>query len=253
MSRESVEAYVKHPEVHDQCILYNGMLNPLVGYGLRGCLWYQGEANVDAPDRYVDLFPALVADWRQRWEMGDFPFYYAQIAPYNYNKGEGKGKNSAYLREAQLKCLDLIPASGMIVLTDLGDSHTIHPMEKKEVGNRFAYMALGRTYGKKGFPTTGPLYKSMQVEGDKVHISFDEVGKGLTSFRQPVSGFEIAGEDKVFHPAEVRFGKDMQTLIVYSPEVKAPVAVRYAFHDYVEGRLYNMAGLPASSFRTDNW
>lgn len=253
MSRESVEPYVGHPEVHDQCILYNGMLNPVVGYGIRGCLWYQGEANVDAPDLYMELFPALVADWRQRWEIGEFPFYYAQIAPYNYNKGEGKGKNSAYLREAQLKSLELIPSSGMIVLTDIGDSRTIHPMEKREVGKRFAYMALGRTYGKKGFPITGPLYKSMQVEGDKIRISFDEAGKGLTVFRQPVTGFEIAGEDKVFHSAEVRFGKDMQTLTVSSPEVKAPVAVRYAFKDYVKGSLYNMAGLPASSFRTDNW
>lgn len=253
MSLESVKAYVGHAEVHNQCILYNGMLNPLVGYGIRGCLWYQGEANIDAPDRYMELFPAMVADWRKRWEIGEFPFYYAQIAPYNYNKGEGKGQNSAYMREAQLKSLKLIPSSGMIVLTDIGDSRTIHPMEKREVGNRFAYMALGRTYGKKGFPSSGPLYKSMQVEGDKIRISFDETDKGLTTFRQQITEFEIAGEDKIFHPAEVRFSKDMQTLTVFSTEVKTPVAVRYAFKDYVKGSLYNMAGLPASSFRTDNW
>ena len=141
----------------------------------------------------------------------------------------------------------------MIVLTDVGDDRTIHPMEKETVGNRFAYLALGRTYGKKGFPVTGPLYKSMQTEDDKIILSFDEMGKGLTTYRQPLNGFEIAGEDRVFHPAHARFGKDAQTVIVSSPEVEHPVAVRYAFKDYVKGCLYNMSGLPASSFRTDNW
>ena len=147
----------------------------------------------------------------------------------------------------------LIPSSGMVVLTDVGDDRTIHPMEKETVGNRFAYLALGRTYGKKGFPVTGPLYKSMQTEGNKIILSFDEMGKGLTTYRQPLNGFEVAGEDRVFHPAHARFGKDAQTVIVSSPEVEQPVAVRYAFKDYIKGCLYNMSGLPASSFRTDNW
>lgn len=253
MSKEAIEPYKDLEDVHNASILYNGMLSPVVGYGIRGCLWYQGEANVDAPDLYTQLFPSLVNDWRKKWGMGEFPFYYAQIAPFNYNKGEGKGKNSAYLREAQTACLKLIPSSGMIILTDIGDARTIHPMEKEAVGNRFAYMALGRTYGKKGFPTTGPLYKSMQTEGNKITLSFDEMGKGLTTYRQQLTGFEVAGEDKVFHPANARFGKDAQTVIVSSPEVEQPVAVRYAFKDYIKGTLYNMSGLPASSFRTDNW
>lgn len=253
MSKEAIEPYRDLEDVHNASILYNGMLSPVVGYGIRGCLWYQGEANVDAPDLYTQLFPSLVNDWRKKWGMGEFPFYYAQIAPFNYNKGEGKGKNSAYLREAQTACLKLIPSSGMIILTDIGDARTIHPMEKEAVGNRFAYMALGRTYGKKGFPTTGPLYKSMQTEGNKITLSFDEMGKGLTTYRQQLTGFEVAGEDKVFHPANARFGKDAQTVIVSSPEVEQPVAVRYAFKDYIKGTLYNMSGLPASSFRTDNW
>lgn len=253
MSKEAIEPYKDLEDIHNASILYNGMLSPVVGYGIRGCLWYQGEANVDAPDLYTQLFPSLVNDWRKRWGMGEFPFYYAQIAPFNYNKGEGKGKNSAYLREAQTACLKLIPSSGMIILTDIGDARTIHPMEKEAVGNRFAYMALGRTYGKKGFPTTGPLYKSMQTEGNKITLSFDEMGKGLTTYRQQLTGFEVAGEDKVFHPANARFGKDAQTVIVSSPEVEQPVAVRYAFKDYIKGTLYNMSGLPASSFRTDNW
>lgn len=253
MSKEAIEPYRDLEDVHNASILYNGMLSPVVGYGIRGCLWYQGEANVDAPDLYTQLFPSLVNDWRKKWGMGEFPFYYAQIAPFNYNKGEGKRKNSAYLREAQTACLKLIPSSGMIILTDIGDARTIHPMEKEAVGNRFAYMALGRTYGKKGFPTTGPLYKSMQTEGNKITLSFDEMGKGLTTYRQQLTGFEVAGEDKVFHPANARFGKDAQTVIVSSPEVEQPVAVRYAFKDYIKGTLYNMSGLPASSFRTDNW
>lgn len=253
MSKEGVASYKDLPDVHNASILYNGMLSPVVGYGMRGCLWYQGEANVDAPDLYTKLFPSLVEDWRRRWEAGDFPFYYAQIAPFNYNKGEGKGQNSVYLREAQSRCLKLIPSSGMIVLTDIGDSRTIHPMEKETVGSRFAYLALGRTYGKKGFPITGPLYKSLQTEDNQIIVSFDETGKGLTTFHQPMDGFEIAGEDKVFHPAKASLGKDAQTVIVSSPQVERPVAVRYAFKDYTKGCLYNMSGLPASSFRTDNW
>ncbi len=252
-SRDGIAPFKGNPGVHNECILYNGMIHPIVGYGIKGCLWYQGEANLDEPDLYMELFPALVADWRKLWGEGDFPFYYAQIAPFRYNKGEGKGKDSAYLREAQLKCLDLIPESGMIVLMDVGDDRTIHPMEKQTVGNRFAYLALSRTYGKKGFPATGPLYKSMEIEDDKAVISFDEVGGGLTTFRQPMTGFEIAGEDRVFHPAHVRYSRDNKQLIVSSPEVKKPAAVRYAFKDYVKGCLYNMSGLPASSFRTDNW
>ena len=141
----------------------------------------------------------------------------------------------------------------MVVLMDLGDPHTIHPMEKEPVGNRFAYMALGKTYGKKGFPTTGPLYQSMQVKENSIEITFREIGKRLTSYRRPLDGFEIAGEDQVFHPAKARMGKDAQTVIVSSPDVEHPVAVRYAFQDYVKGSLFNMVGLPASSFRTDNW
>ena len=143
MSKEAIEPYKDLEDVHNASILYNGMLSPVVGYGIRGCLWYQGEANVDAPDLYTQLFPSLVNDWRKKWGMGEFPFYYAQIAPFNYNKGEGKGKNSAYLREAQTACLKLIPSSGMIILTDIGDARTIHPMEKEAVGNRFAYIGVG--------------------------------------------------------------------------------------------------------------
>lgn len=253
ISDEGIAPYKNLDDVHNASILYNGMLNPIVGYGIRGCLWYQGESNVDVPDLYQQLFPSLVKDWRNKWGIGEFPFYYSQIAPFNYNKGQGKGKNSAYLREAQTKCLNSIPSSGMIILTDVGHPTTIHSMAKEPVGNRFAYMALGRTYGKKGFPTTGPIYKSFQIEGNKVIIFFDEKSRELTSFREPLKDFEIAGEDKVFYPANARIGKNPKTIEVTSSQVKNPVAVRYAFKDYVKGSLYNLYGLPASSFRTDNW
>ena len=250
MSKAGVTPYKDLPEVENASILYNGMLNPIVGYGIQGCLWYQGEANVNAPDLYTELLPSLVKDWRLKWDRGEFPFFYAQITPFNYNKGEGKGKNSAYLREAQIKCLDLIPSSGIVILTDVGNARTIHPMEKETVGNRFAYLALGRTYNKKGFPTTGPIYKSMQIEENIVTVFFDEE---LTTFRQPLTDFEIAGEDKQFHSANAHLGKDPKTIVLSSTKVENPVAVRYAFKDYVKGSLYNMFGLPASSFRTDDW
>ena len=249
MSPDGVAPFKEDPTVKYQSALYNGMIAPIAGYGIRGCLWYQGEANTDAAESYAKLFPAMVTDWRNIWRQGDFPFYYAQIAPFNY----GDKKNSAYLRDVQRKCLDIIPSSGMVCLMDIGDAHTIHPKEKKQVGERFAYLALGKAYGKKGFPTTGPLYKSMQIEGDKVTLTFDEIGIGMTSFRQHITDFEIAGEDKKFYPAQVRFGKDFLTLIVSSARVPKPVAVRYGFKNYVKGTLFNMAGLPASSFRTDEW
>lgn len=253
MSNEAAAPYRQMEEVQNSTILYNGMMSPLVGYGIRGCLWYQGEANVDYPDLYTRLLPDMVSDWRGKWGVGEFPFYYAQIAPFNYNKGEGKGKNSAYLREAQVKCLGLIPSSGMITLTDIGDARTIHPMEKQTVGRRFAYMALERTYGIRGIESAAPAYKDIARDGGKLVISFDNTGKGLTSFRRPLLNFEVAGADKVFHAASARFGRDMKTVEVSSPEVPDPVAVRYGFKDYFEGSLFSLWGIPVSSFRSDDW
>ena len=253
MSAEGVAPFKDIEEVQNECILYNGMLAPVVGYGIRGCLWYQGEANVDYPDLYTRLLPAMVADWREKWGQGEFPFYYAQIAPYNYGRGEGKGNNSAYLREAQTKCLDLIPNSGMAILTDVGYPNTIHPMKKEEVGDRFAYLALGLTYGMKGFPVTGPMFQEMKIEGKEATVTFKSTGRGVTSYRQDIRGFEIAGADRVFHPAKARISNDPKKVIVWSDEVAQPVAVRFCFKDYTDCNLFNYAGLPASSFRTDNW
>lgn len=253
MSNEAAGIYKNVPEVRNATILYNGMMSPLVGYGIRGCLWYQGEANVDQPDLYTRLFPETVHDWRSKWGVGDFPVYYAQIAPNNYNKGEGKGKNSAYLREAQVKCLDKIPNSAMITLLDAGSPRTIHPMDKQTVGCRFAYMALEKTYGLSGYTAVAPSYKAMIVDGNKVTLEFDGADRGLTSYRRPLTDFEVAGEDRVFHPADARFGKDMKSVVVSSKDVEHPVAVRYAFKDYVDACLFSIWGIPVSSFRSDDW
>lgn len=257
MSKESMLPYMEDSIMKkhgDKSILFNGMLSSLIGYTIKGALWYQGEANMQEPDLYVKLFPTMVSDWRKLWRQGDFPFFYAQIAPFNYHKGgEGKGKNSAYLREAQMKCLDIIPNSGMAILTDIGDNRTIHPMNKEDVGKRFAYLALGKTYGLKGFATTGPIYKSMAINGNEIELAFDNVDHCLLDWHTGLKDFEVAGEDKVFHPAKARYNKERTKIIVSSPDVKNPVAARYAFKDYVQGTLFNNLGLPASSFRTDNW
>jgi sialate O-acetylesterase len=254
MSKESLQPWNGDEKINNRSGLYNGMIAPLVGYTIKGAIWYQGEANRETASYYTKLFSTMVADWRQKWGEGEFPFYFAQIAPFNYNsKNDGMNENSAYLREAQVKSLDVIPNSGMAILMDIGDSRTIHPANKEEVGKRFAYLALGKTYGKKGFPTTGPIYKEMRVNGKEVELFFDNVGFGLTTMHEHLGGFQVAGEDKQFYNANARLGKDKKTVIVTSDRVPNPVAVRYAFKDYVKGTLYNIYGLPASSFRTDNW
>ncbi|SDJ09314.1 sialate O-acetylesterase [Pedobacter sp. ok626] len=234
--------------------LYNGMLYPAIGYGIRGAIWYQGESNQERPDRYEDLFPAMVKEWRNVWGMGDFPFYYAQIAPYKYAKDptqSDKKSNSAFIRDAQRKSLSKISNSGMAVLMDVGEERSIHPANKEKGGVRLAYLALGNTYGIKGFSYASPEYESMTVNDGVAVLKFQNVANGLTSFGKPLSLFEIAGEDKVFYPAKaVLSGSSIK---VSAEAVKAPVAVRYAFKDFVIGDLYGNEGLPVSSFRTDDW
>lgn len=236
-------------------VLFNGMLSPVIGYGIKGCIWYQGETNHIEPDRYLELFPTMVAEWRSLWGIGDFPFFYAQIAPYNYAgfspKEFHEKHNSAYLREAQLKALDKIPNAGMAVLMDLGEKECIHPMHKREGGERLALWALAQCYGFRDFSFKSPSYSAMEVKGSQVIVSFNEAANGLTTFGKDLSGFEIAGEDKVFYPADALLRS--KSVVVSSPRVEKPVAVRYAFKDFVMGTLYGTDGLPVSSFRTDEW
>jgi sialate O-acetylesterase len=231
--------------------LYNGMLHVILGYGIKGVIWYQGESNRMGADEYAQLLPAMVKQWRNEWGMGEFPFYYSQIAPYNYGKPSKEKDNSAYLRDVQRKCLDVIPNSGMSVLMDIGEEYSIHPSNKKAGGERLALLALHQTYGMKGFGYASPLYEKLSVKDSTATIYFKNADNGLTTFGQPLTSFEIAGNDSVFHPAKaiIRGG----TIVVSSPEVKQPVAVRYAFKDFIKGELFNTEGLPASSFKTDEW
>lgn len=229
-------------------VLFNAMIAPMVGYAFRGGLWYQGESNRNQPAEYEKLMSGLINNWRSEWGIGDFSFYYVQIAPFDYGTS---GVNSAFLREAQLKASDVTPNTGMASTMDVGEKKSIHPANKKVVGERLAYLALAKTYGQKGIEYSGPVLKEMKVDGPVVKLSFDHADKGLTTYGKKLENFTIAGENKRFVPAEAFIkGKE---IILFSPMVDKPVAVRYAFEDFVIGELFNTQGLPASSFRTDDW
>jgi sialate O-acetylesterase len=237
-------------------VLYNGMLHPFVGYAIKGAIWYQGESNNGRPDQYEKLFPAMVASWREEFGQGNFPFYYAQIAPYKYwRSGEGNSPtikdNSAYLRDAQRKAALKMPESGMAVLMDIGEENNIHPANKEIGARRLAYMALAKTYGQKGFAYNSPSFDSLLISGSTATIKFKDAPNGLTTFGKPLVNFEIAGADKNFKPAKAMIWQGK--IVLSSPDVPNPVAVRYAFKDFVVGELFNTEGFPLSSFRTDEW
>lgn len=230
--------------------LYNAMIAPFVGYRIKGFIWYQGESNRHEPKVYQKLFPAMVQSWRKAWNQNNsLPFYYVQIAPY---ESKDSTKSVKGLREAQLKALKEIPNSAMVVTMDLGEETHIHFSHKKEVSERLLYCALANSYGYKGLAFSGPLYKSMEIKNNKIAIAFDFADNGLTSFGNDFINFEISGQDKVFYPAKAKI-EDDKTISVWSEQVQSPVAVRYAYKEYAKGELYNTEGLPASSFRTDDW
>ncbi|WP_418262438.1 sialate O-acetylesterase [Flavobacterium faecale] len=235
--------------------LYNGMLSPVIGYGIKGCIWYQGESNYERPFQYKELFKKMVGSWRKLWNQGEFPFYFAQIAPFDYSrfhhKDNKKEYNSAFLREAQLKAAKEIPNSGMAVLMDVGEEISIHPMDKEKGGNRLAYLALAKTYGIQGFEFESPKYKGIEIVGSTVTISFDDIPNGITTYWKECTGFELAGEDKVFHPAQATVRT--KSVVLSSVKVAKPVAVRYLFKDFAVPTLFSGGGLPVSSFRTDDW
>lgn len=231
-------------------IMYNSMLHPYIGYTLKGMLWYQGESNRENANEYESLFTSMITSCRNQWQQGDFPFYFVQIAPFEPGK-----VNAAYLREAQLKTMQTVKNTGMAVTMDIGERTVIHPSQKEQVGTRLAYWALAKDYNFKGIAFSGPVYKNMQKNANgKMMLTFDYAEQGLTSFGKPLTDFEIAGEDKVFYFAEAMIHKDKNgVLIVWNDAVKNPVSVRYAFKNWAEGCLFNTQGLPASSFRTDDW
>ena len=225
--------------------LFNAMINPLVPYSIGGAIWYQGESNTGRSEQYTTLFPLMIKNWREVWGLGDFPFYYVQIAPYNY----GSETHSEFLRESQLKSLS-VQNTGMVVTLDIGNPVNIHPSNKQDVGKRLADWALAKTYNK-NVPYSGPLYKSMKVEKDKIVISFDHCDELVVKQSEDNNNFLIAGTDSVFKNAEVKIDNDQ--LILFNPEIENPVAARYAWSNTAAATLFNKEGLPASSFRTDNW
>jgi sialate O-acetylesterase len=261
MSKESLSP-VKEMDLKDvdlkrgnrfPSVLFNAMINPLIPYTIKGAIWYQGEANISQPGQYKLLFPAMVKDWRARWGIGDFPFYYVQIAPYRYSSQNrlDDANNAAVLREVQSQCLDIIPNSGMAVTMDIGAEQMIHPPDKRNVADRLLYNALNNTYGYKAVNFSGPTLDSVNIRDKGIYLTFQHAEKGLYA-NGKLEGFDIAGADKVFYPADASILHSTQVL-VKSSKVSNPVAVRYAFRSWVSGTLFNTFFLPASSFRTDSW
>ena len=240
---------------HNPSGLFNAMINPLIPFKIRGAIWYQGEGNVSRANNYTKLMNKMIEGWRSNWGQGSFPFYFVQLAPFSYNGINNTA--SAYLREAQLHTMLQTENTGMAVTLDIGSEKTIHPPEKILVGKRLAYWALVKDYNLGGISFSGPIYKSLNINGDKVIVNFDYAQNGITSYNKAIVGFEIAGEDKIFYPANAKvirgYGSNRSKLEVSSDSVKKPVAVRYGWKNYLKGNLYNTQGLPASSFRSDNW
>ncbi len=228
-------------------ILYNTMLHPFIGFTIKGIIWSQGESNISNHAQYRLLFTNLITSWRTQWDQGDFPFYFAQLVPYGVNTNLG----AALFREAQLNTMLLTPNTGMASTMDISTQVTVHYPKKKVVGDRLAEWALIKNYGKRGTPS-GPVFKSLTISNDVINLRFDYSGFGLTSFGNGLSDFEIAGADKVYYPATATLADYNYSINVRSSSVRAPLYVRYAFKNYVVGSLFNAAGLPAPSFRTES-
>jgi sialate O-acetylesterase len=226
------------------------MISPLIPYGIQGAIWYQGESNAGRAYQYRTLFPDMIENWRKDWGCGEFPFLFVQLANFMKTKPEPDESAWAELREAQLMTLKL-PNTGMAVIIDIGEADDIHPKNKQDVGKRLALWALAETYGKK-LVYSGPIYKSMKVDGSSIVLSFDHVGGGLIAKDdEQLKGFSIAGADKKFVWADAKIDGD--TVVVSSDKVSEPAAVRYAWADNPVCNLYNEEDLPASPFRTDDW
>jgi sialate O-acetylesterase len=223
------------------------MVAPLLPYAVKGVIWFQGESNTSKPQEYQQLFSAVITDWRKQWQRPTMPFLYVQLANFMATKPQPSESNWAELREAQRQTLQ-VPNTGMAVAIDVGEWNDIHPLDKETVGKRLAIVARKVTYGEKNLVASGPHYESMQVQGNKMVLRFTSVGSGLVAKGGPLAQFAIAGADKKFVWAQARI--EGNTVVVWSDQVPAPVAVRYAWADNPEGaNLYNKEGLPASPFQ----
>ena len=235
-------------------LLFNAMVNPLIGLPLKGVIWYQGESNVPRAQQYAQTFPLLIQDWRTQWNRPKLPFYFVQLASFlPLEKNRLMGSDWAELRDAQSRTLKL-PGTGMVVATDIGDAQSIHPLNKQDVGLRLALLALKNDYGKKNLVASGPVYRSMRVRGAQVEIVFSEVGRGLAIAKgaQALQGFTLADASQQFLPAQARI--QGHKVIVSRPGMEHPVAVRFGWVDNPQqNNLVNRNGLPASPFRSDDW
>jgi sialate O-acetylesterase len=231
--------------------LFNARVAPLTPYAIRGVIWWQGEYNSERGEQYRKLFPALIQDWRAHWNNLQLPFLFVQLQNYDIQP-QPNAAHYDELREAQLMTHRSVPNTGMVVACDVGDPNDIHPPNKQPVGHRLSLLARNLVYGEKDLICSGPLYKDFRVKGSAIKIHFDHVGGGLILKNgKALTEFEVAGTDKIFHPANAEIDGD--AIIVSSPEVPHPVAVRYAWRDNPTCSLFNAEGLPASPFRTDNW
>jgi sialate O-acetylesterase len=232
-------------------ILYNAMIHPIEKLAIKGAIWYQGENNAGRAVEYRKAMPLLINDWRKRFQQPNMPFYYVQLTSFNAGNGNSNnGSTWAELREAQSMAASL-PNTGMAVTIDIGDVTDIHPRNKQDVGKRLAGLALQKTYGINRV-ASGPVYKSIQVQGNKAVVQFAGVGKGLMAKEEAISGFEIAGADQHFYPAKASIAGT--TVVLSAEEVAKPVAVRYAWaDDDSKANLFNKEGFPAAPFRTDTW
>ncbi len=251
-------------ERHIPTVLYNGMIAPLIPYGIKGAIWYQGEGNSSRAVEYATLLPTMIQDWRARWGEGDFPFLIVQLANFLPRKPEPSESPLAALRESQAKTLAL-PHTGLAVAVDVGEVDDIHPKDKDDIGGRLALAARKVAYGEENLVCSGPVFRAMTVEGGKARLAFEQVGQGLAIGVPPVHfhpgearldtstlrGFAIAGGDGKFVWADAVI--DGNTVVVSSSQVDVPVAVRYAWADNPDCNLYNKDGLPAVPFRTDNY
>ncbi len=232
--------------------IYNGMVKPILGYGIRGVIWYQGESNASRAYQYRSLFPLMIQSWRDEWKSGDFPFYWVQLADFRDEKPEPAESDWAALREAQTLAMSALPNTGQVVIIDLGEAQDIHPRNKQDVAKRLARWALARDYG---VPIVyrSPVYQSMEKKGSRILLTFDHVGGGLKTFdtREP-QGFAIAGNDRKFVWAKASILAS-DKVEVWSDQVADPVAVRYAWADNPVNNLRSREGLPVTPFRTDDW
>ncbi|MBQ9654519.1 MAG: 9-O-acetylesterase [Prevotella sp.] len=273
LTKENLEKYTKEPtdtmgivnfkkdwDYHRAMVWGNGTFNPILNYTVKGILFYQGCSNVGDPgNQYSERLKLLVEQWRQQFRLGDIPFYFVQIAP--YDSGDKQGTWNALLQEQQFRASKIIPNSGLVCTNDCVfpyEGTQIHPAQKQKVGERLALQALNKTYGMTSLICESPSFKDMQVKGDTVMIHLDNECGGISRF-EDIVGFEVAGSDRVFHPAKAAHfwqpggGYWDECIVITSSEVKQPVAVRYCFRNWLLGNLGNQGGLPLFPFRTDNW